>query len=243
MKYNIISTQPKIYESFLKTGLIARGLDKKIIEIKLSNLHDFALDRHRSIDDTPYGGGAGMILKVDVMARAITKLKGKSLPRRQADKKLKVVLLTPQGKKFTQKDAKRLSKQKGLILIAGRFEGYDERIRDLADEKISIGDFVLTNGDLAAMVLIDATSRQIPGFIEKSESIKNESFNPITLNAKRSTLLEYPQYTRPYKYRGKRVPEILLSGDHQKISAWRKKQAIRKTDHCRPDLTEVEKMV
>jgi len=236
MKYNIITTQLQIYESFLKTGLIARGLDKKIIEIKLFNLHDFALNRHRSIDDNPYGGGAGMILRVDVMDRAIEKLKTQN-------SKLKTILLTPQGNIFKQKDAQRLAKQKELILIAGRFEGYDERIRDLADEEISIGDYILTNGDLAAMVLIDAISRQIPSFIEKSESIKNESFNPITLNAKRSTLLEYPQYTRPFDYRDKQVPEILLSGDHQKIKTWREKQAIQRTQKRRPDLTETEKTV
>jgi len=164
MTYHIVTTQPDIYDSFLKTGLIARGLTKKIIDIKLHNLHDFAFDTHKSIDDTPAGGGPGMILRVDVMANALAKLTTNN-------QQLTTILLTPQGKKFTQNDAKRLSKEKEIVLISGRFEGYDERIRDLVDEEISIGDFVLTSGDLPAMMLIDAISRQIPGFIEKPASI------------------------------------------------------------------------
>ena len=141
MIFRIITTQPNIYDSFLKNGLIARGLLKKIINIKLYDLHDFAFDKHRTIDDTPAGGGAGMVLKVDVMANAINKI-------RDPNDKCRIILLTPQGKKFEQSDAKRLAKEKNIILIAGRFEGYDERIRDLVDEEISIGDFVLTYGDL-----------------------------------------------------------------------------------------------
>jgi len=225
MKYHIITTQPSIFDSWLKTGLIARGLDKKIIDIKIHNLYDYGLGAHKSIDDTPYGGGPGMILKVDVIDNALSNLKPKTF-------NLKTILLTPQGKKFNQKIAKKLAKEKEIILISGRFEGYDERIRDLVDEEISIGDYVLTSGDLAAMVLIDATSRHIPGFIEKKESLKFESFE--------NNLLEFPQYTRPEDYKGQKVPKILLSGNHAKIAEWRQKQAINRTKKRRKDLPAID---
>lgn len=243
MVYHIITTQPSIFNSFLKTGLVARGIDKKIIDIDIINLYDFGIGSHKSIDDTPYGGGAGMVIRVDIIDKVISTLKRKS-----KNEKVKIILLTPHGQKFTQKMAKKLAKWaqgpsasggvKGLILIAGRFEGYDERIRQLADEEISIGDYVLSNGDLPAMVLIDAISRHIPGFIQKSESIENESFNPITLEAKRFALLEYPQYTRPLEYKGKKVPPVLLSGNHAQITKWRKKEAIKRTQKRRPDLID-----
>ena len=244
MNYKIISTQPQIYDSFLKTGLIAQALNKKIIDLQIHNLHDFAFDKHKSIDDTPYGGGAGMVIRFDIAFKAISKLKLKTFhfaPQNGASRdkqNSKVILLTPQGKKFTQKDAKRLAKEKELIIIAGRFEGYDERIRALADEEISIGDYVLTSGDLPAMVLIEVISRQIPGFIEKSQSIKEESFSKIkNLKLKiKNCLLEYPQYTKPSEYRGKKVPAVLLSGNHQKIEQWRKEKSIEKTKKLRPDL-------
>jgi tRNA (guanine37-N1)-methyltransferase len=219
MNYQIISTQPTIYDSFLQTSLISRAINSKIIKIQIHNLHDFAFDKYKSIDDTPYGGGCGMVIRFDVVANALAKLN---------KQKSKVILLTPQGKKFTQNDAKRLAEEKELILIAGRFEGYDERIRRLVDEEISIGDFVLTSGDLPAMVLIDAISRQIPGFIKKSQSIKEESFA--------ENLLEYPQYTKPIIYLDKKVPQILLSGDHQKIAEWRIKKSVERTKKFRPDL-------
>jgi len=222
MNIKILTTQPKIYESFLKTGLLARGILKKIIDVKLVNLYDFGEGNHRSIDDTPYGGGPGMILRVDVLAKALAKSKIQN-------PKSKIILLTPQGKKFNQKMAKKLAKNKELILISGRFEGYDERIRGLVDEEISIGDYVLTAGDLPAMVLIEAVSRQVPGFIEKPESLKEESFS--------ENCLEYPHYTRPESFQGKKVPKILLSGNHAEISNWRKKEAVKRTQTRRPDLS------
>jgi tRNA (guanine37-N1)-methyltransferase len=231
MTFKIITTQFGAYDSFLQTGLIGRGLERKIIQINIHNLHDFAFDAHKSIDDTPAGGGAGMVLKVDVMANAIHRIKNKELGIKR-----KTILLTPQGKKFEQKDAERLSKEDNLILIAGRFEGYDERIRDLVDEEISIGDYVLTSGDLPAMVIIDAVSRQIPGFIDREESIQEESFSLSTDNSKLSTLLEYPQYTRPVDFKGKKIPEVLLSGNHAAIAQWRKNQALKKTSEKRPEL-------
>lgn len=219
MTFSIITTQPEIYNSFLQTGLIRRALDRKIIDIKIHNLHDFASDNHRTIDDTPAGGGAGMVLRVDIIDKAISELKNRNT---------KVILMTPQGKKFTQNDAKRLAKEKDLIIIAGRFEGYDERIRDLVDEEISIGDFVLTSGDLPAQLIIEATSRMISGFIEKPASIAEESFE--------NNLLEYPQYTRPVDFEGKKIPEVLLSGNHAEIANWRHEKSMEKTQEVRPDL-------
>lgn len=236
MKYSIITTQPGAYDTFLKTGLISRGIDKKIIDVKIHNLHDFAFDAHRSIDDTPSGGGAGMVIKVDVVANALSKVKSKKSNVLKV--KSRTILLTPQGKKFTQDDAKRLAKVDNLILIAGRFEGYDERIRDLVDEEISIGDYVLTSGDLPAMVLIDSISRMIPDFIEKSESTAEESFSLEIENSKiENLLLEYPQYTRPEDFNGQKIPEILVSGNHAEIKKWRLAQSIERTKSRRPDLT------
>ncbi len=234
MIYNIFTTQTNIYDSFLKTGLIARGILKKIIKINIFNLYDFGFGTHKSIDDTPYGGGPGMILRVDIINKAISKIKNQRSPtlRSESDtisRRTKIILLTPQGKKFDSKMAKKLAKEKELIFISGRFEGYDERIRNLVDMEISIGDYVLTSGDLPAMVLIDSISRQIPGFIGKNESIKEESFE--------NNLLEYPQYTRPETYKGKSVPKVLLSGNHEEIFKWRENEAKKKTKKHRPDLT------
>lgn len=223
MKFNIVTTQPGIYDTFLKTGLISRGIDKGVIDIKIHNLHDYAFDAHRSIDDTPSGGGAGMVIKVDVVANAINELKAESLKR-----KAKIILMTPQGKKFTQEDAKIFAQEDEIIIIAGRFEGYDERIRDLVDEEISIGDYVLTSGDLPTQVIIEATSRMVPSFIEKNASIAEESFE--------NNLLEYPQYTRPEIFEGKSIPEILTSGNHAEIAKWRKEQSEKRTKERRPDL-------
>lgn len=220
MKFKIVTTQPQIYDSFLNTGLISRGINKKIINIDLYNLHDFAFDKHKSIDDSPYGGGAGMVLRVDVVANALKKIKGR--------RKTRTILFTPQGRKFTQKDAVKLAKEKELILIAGRFEGYDERIRGLVSDEISIGDFILTSGDLPAMTLIDSTSRQIPKFIEKEASILEESFA--------ENRLEYPQYTRPEVFNDEKVPEVLLSGNHAVIAQWRKEESLERTKKRRPDL-------
>lgn len=237
MIYNILTTQPTIYDSFLKTGLTARGLLKKIIKINVFSLYDFALDKHHSIDDTPYGGGPGMVLRVDIVDRALSAIKLKS-----KNKKIKTILLTPQGKRFDQKLAIKLAKEKELIIISGRFEGYDERIRNLVNVEISIGDYVLTSGDLPAMVLIDTISRQIPGFIEKKESIKDESFSKLEIGKLPSGIqikncLEYPQYTRPPIYKKKKVPDVLLSGNHAKIALWRKNEAYNRTLKRRKDLS------
>lgn len=237
MKYVVLTTQPNIYNSFLETGLIARGISKDIINVEIKSLYDYATDPHHSIDDTPYGGGAGMVIRVDIIDKAISTLKSEirdlkhGFSKSETNSKSqnpKIILLTPQGKKFDQKMVKKLAKEKELILISGRFEGFDERIRDLVDEEVSIGDYVLTSGDLPAMVLIDSISRQIPGFIDRKESIKEESFAISTL--------EYPQYTRPEKFQGKSVPKVLLSGNHGEIAKWRKEEAEKRTKKRRPDL-------
>lgn len=221
MIYHIITTQPKIYDSFVKTGLIARGIDKKIINVKIHNLYDFGLGTHKSIDDAPYGGGAGMVIRVDVIKKALSKINKRGV---------KTILFTPQGCKFDQKMAKKLAKLDEIILISGRFEGFDERIRDLVDEEVSIGDYILTSGDLPAMVMIDAISRHIPGFIDEKESLKYESFE--------DNLLEFPQYTRPFNFKGRKVPKILLSGNHAEIAEWRKCEAEKRTKKRRKDLLE-----
>ena len=231
MTFKIITTQPGIYDTFLKTGLISRGQDKGIIDIKIHNLHDYAYDAHRSIDDTPSGGGAGMVIKVDVVVNAINKLKAKNGKR-----KAKILLMTPQGQKFTQEKAKELAKLDEITIIAGRFEGYDERIRDYVDEEISIGDYVITSGDLPAQIIIEATSRMVPSFIERAESTAEESFSLKTENCELKTLLEYPQYTRPEVFEGKKIPEILTSGNHPAVMKWRKEQSEKRTKERRPDL-------
>ncbi|TSC96615.1 MAG: tRNA (guanine37-N1)-methyltransferase [Candidatus Berkelbacteria bacterium Licking1014_2] len=192
-----------------------------MIDIKTYNLRDFGIGQRKQVDDTPYGGGAGMVIRVDVVDAAIKNLKSKI-------ENLKSVLLTPQGKKFDQKTAVRLSRVENLLLICGHYEGFDERIRDLVDQEISIGDYILTGGELPAMVIIDAISRLLPGVLGKDESSTEESFN--------QKLLEYPHYTKPAVYQKKAVPAILTSGHHQAIAQWRQEQSLIRTKTRRPDL-------
>jgi len=213
LTFNIITIFPEMFKSFLETSLIKRAIKKKFLKINLINLRDFAADRHRSIDDSPFGGGFGMVFRVDVMFKALKKL---------GNQKGRVILLTPRGKRFEQATAKRLSQEKTITLICGHYEGFDERIHHyLVDEQISIGDYVLTGGEIPACVLIDCIGRLVKGVVGKEGSIKEESFD---INGRK--LLEYPQYTRPeifqpdHKTKWK-VPKVLLSGDHQKIKEWR----------------------
>jgi len=217
MKIDIITLFPKLFESVFSESLIARAQKQKIAEITIYNLRDWSTDKHKTVDDKPFGGGPGMVLKVDVLDRMI-----ESLPAGYK------ILLTPQGKTFNQPLAQKLSQQKHLVLICGHYEGYDERIRALVDEEISIGDYVLTGGEIPAMVIIDTVVRLLPGVVGKEASLKEESFN--------SSLLEYPQYTRPEKYKGKPVPPILLSGNHAAIKKWREEQSKARTKLRRPDL-------
>jgi tRNA (guanine37-N1)-methyltransferase len=201
-------------------SIIKRAQDKQLVEINIHNLRNWAKDTHKTVDDRPYGGGAGMVLKVEVMAEAIASLKTKNS---------KIILLTPQGKTFNQAKAKELSKAEHVILICGHYEGFDERIREyLVDEELSIGDFVLTGGELPAMMIADAIVRLIPNVLKKEDATVSESFT--------DNLLEYPQYTRPEEFNGWKVPEILLSGNHKEIAKWQKEMAVRKTHSRRPDL-------
>lgn len=198
--------------------------EKNLLTIDFVNIRDFGLGKHNTVDDTPYGGGAGMVMRVDVIASALAESR---IMNQESRIKERTILLDPQGKTFNQKKAKALSKNDHLIFICGRYEGVDERVRDLVDETISIGDYVLTGGEIPSMVITDAITRLLPGVI-KEESSQTESFS--------TPILEYPQYTRPAVFLRKKVPEILLSGDHKKILAWRTKEALKKTKKQRPDL-------
>lgn len=217
MKIDILTLFPKMFEGPFDESIIKRAQNRGLLEIKIHNLRNWAIDKRGTVDDRPFGGGVGMILRVDVVARALATLGAG-----------RIVLLTPQGVTFNQKLAAKLSKLDHLILICGHYEGFDERVRQLVDQKISIGDYVLTGGEIPAMAVVDAIARLIPGVLEKPEATKSESFS--------DSLLEYPQYTRPADFRGKKVPAILLSGDHQKIADWRLEKALAKTKKCRPDL-------
>jgi tRNA (guanine37-N1)-methyltransferase len=230
MKFVILTLFPQAFESYFNVSLVQRGIAKKFIDIKVVDLRDYADLPHKKVDDRPYGGGAGMVLRVDIIDKALRALKAK-----KGTKGKLIALMTPQGQKFNQKMIGKLSKYKAIYLICGRYEGFDERVRSLVDAEISIGDFVLTGGELPAMTIVDAVSRFVPGFLGKAESLNEESFT--------SGMLEYPQYTRPEVYkpargRGKimRVPKVLLSGDHGKVKAWREQEARKKTVKRRPDL-------
>lgn len=222
MKFDILTLFPSMFDGPFSESIIKRAVNKGLLEICLHNVRDYATDRHNTTDDYPYGGGAGMIMKVEPLAACIETVQSGS-------QMSKVVMTTPRGRKFNQEMARDLSREKGLIIICGRYEGVDERVKDLfVDYEISLGDFVLTGGELAAMVMVDAISRNIPGVLGSEESVSCDSFS--------HSLLEYPQYTRPPVFRGLGVPDVLLSGNHGKISVWRRRQALKMTYMSRPDL-------
>jgi tRNA (guanine37-N1)-methyltransferase len=223
MKFVILTLFPEAFDSYFNISLVKRGLSKKFIDIKTVNLRDYTNDPHRTVDDRPYGGGAGMVLRVDIIDKALKGMKAK-----KGSKDKLIVLLTPQGKKFDQKLVGKLAKYKTIILICGRYEGFDERVRKLVDMELSLGDFVLTGGEIPAMAVVDAVSRLVPGFLGKAESLHEESFT--------SGLLEYPQYTRPEVHNKMRVPKILLTGHHANVKKWRQEQALKRTKKRRPDL-------
>ena len=216
MKIDILTIFPEMFPEVLNSSIIGRAQKKGLVKIKVHNLRDWTKDKHKTVDDKPFGGGAGMVMKVDIIDRAL-----------QSFKSGHKVLLTPQGKTFKQKTAAALSRKKHLILICGHYEGFDERIRSLVDEEISIGDYVLTGGEIPAMAVVDAVTRLIPGVIE-AKSLKEESFN--------KNLLECPQYTRPEEYKKMKVPAVLLSGNHALIKQWREQEAWKRTKQRRADL-------
>jgi tRNA (guanine37-N1)-methyltransferase len=223
MKFIILSLFPESFESYLNVSLLARAQAQNLIEVETYNLRDWGEGVHKSVDQRPYGGGAGMVLRVDIIDKALKGLKVKKGKKGQA-----IILMTPQGKSFNQKLARDLSKYKTLVLICGRYEGFDERVRGLVDMEISLGDFVLTGGEIPALAVLDTVARLVPGVVGKSESLVNESFS--------EKMLEYPQYTRPEVYKKQRVPKVLLSGNHAKVNEWRKTEALKRTKKRRPDL-------
>ena len=219
MKFDILTLFPEMFET-LDESIIGKAKEKSLIEINLINIRDFSKDKHKKVDDTPYGGGAGMVMMPDVVYDAYSSIKDRE--------NAKVIYLSPQGKTLNQEKVKELSKENHLILLCGHYEGIDQRVLDeIVDEEISIGDYVLTGGELPAMVLVDSVSRYVEGVL-KAESIEEESFS--------NNLLEYPQYTRPEEFRGKRVPEVLISGHHENIKKWREEKALEVTKKKRPDL-------
>lgn len=226
MIFNVLTLFPELFEPFLKTSLFGAAGEKGLITLNLVQIRDFTTDKHRTVDDTPYGGGAGMILKIEPIAHALTEIK--KLEVRNAAAKRHTTVLSAKGGQLTQVKAEEYAKLDELTLICGRYEGIDQRVADhLADEEISIGPYVLNGGETAAMVVIEAVSRLIPGVIGNPESLKEESFQYPTLSPpleKGGGFKEYPQYTKPAEYNGWKVPEVLLSGNHEEIRKWREEQ-------------------
>ena len=218
MRIKVLSLFPKMFDGILNESIIKRAIDDKKVNIDVIDLRSYSKDKHNKVDDTIYGGGAGMLIKCEPVFDAIDDLKTKNT---------KLIMLSPDGVKYNQEKAYELSKEKNIILLCGHYEGFDERINTVVDEKISIGDYVLTGGEIPAMAIIDSVTRLLPGVINE-ESHLNDSFN--------NDLLDYPQYTKPQEYRGMKVPDVLLSGDHKKIDEWRKEEQIKKTKKQRPDL-------
>lgn len=225
MRIDVITLFPEFLDNLKSHSIIGRAIGAGKIELVTHNLRDSSIDKYKTVDDHPYGGGPGMVLKVDVLHRALMGVKKNS---NFEAKNTKVVLLTPQGHVYKQKMALELSKFNNLILICGHYEGFDERIREYVDIEISIGDYVLTGGEIPAMIIADSVARLLPGVLGDDTSSLDESHS--------GGLLEYPQYTRPEEYEGKKVPEILLSGNHPKIDEWRREQALIRTKERRPDL-------
>jgi tRNA (guanine37-N1)-methyltransferase len=222
MKFDILTLFPAMFDGPFRESIVKRAAEDGLIEIRLHDIRDYATDRHKTADDSPYGGGAGMVMKVDPLAACIEAVRSECPASR-------IILTTPRGKRFDQAKACELANEEALLIICGRYEGVDERVRELfVDDEISLGDFVMTGGELAAMVIVDAVSRLIPGVLGSSESVACDSFS--------DGLLEYPHYTRPAEFRGIRVPDVLLSGNHREISEWRRRHSLQRTLTVRPDL-------
>ena len=238
MRFDIITIFPEIFDSYFSESIVKRARKDKKIKINVHNLRDFTEDKHKTVDDTPYGGGAGMILKIEPIFYCIKSIVSNRIFNFQfsifnkipnfkikKSKNTRIIIFSAKGEKYTQEDARRLSKYDNLILICGRYEGVDERVAEhIADEEISIGDYVLTGGEIPAMILVDSITRLIPGVLGNPNSLNEESFSKNIQNS----ILEYPQYTKPEKFNDWKVPEILLSGNHNKIEEWRKKNSKKK---------------
>lgn len=220
MKITVLSLFPEMFPTILNESIIKRAKENNLIEFEIINFRDFSTNKHHTVDDTPYGGGAGMVLSVEPIYKALLSIKG-------YESALKI-LLTPQGKTYKQSIAKDLSTKNHIILICGHYEGFDERVREYIDLELSIGDYVLTGGEIAALAIIDSVVRILPGVLGSQESYENDSFYEDSL--------DYPQYTKPREFNGLRVPEVLLSGNHKKIAEWREEMKIKRTKERRPDL-------
>jgi tRNA (guanine37-N1)-methyltransferase len=220
---------PQMFHGVLGESILKRAQDQELLRIRLVNFRGYAEDKHRTVDDYPFGGGAGMLLKPAPLFAAVEAERA-----RHRDRRVRTILLTPWGRTFSQAVARELVRWDALFLICGHYEGFDDRVRGLADEELSLGDFVLTGGEIAAMAIIDAVARLVPGVLGNEQSASGDSFA--------NGLLEYPQYTRPAEFRGKRVPEALLSGHHQRIAEWRHKHALYRTWRRRPDLLQAREL-
>ncbi len=227
LQFDILTIFPQLFDSPFSHSILKRAQEAGLISIRLRDIRDFAEDKHRKTDDIPYGGGAGMVMKPEPIVAAIEAAV-------QPGKKVRRIYFSPQGKLLRQEDLSDYLQYDQLVLLCGRYEGVDERAIHFVDEEVSIGDYILTGGEFAAMVFVDAVARLIPGVLGEEESLKDESFSAGRTQG--SPLLEYPQYTRPPEFRGQKVPDILLSGDHAKIDAWRRDQALERTRKKRPDL-------
>jgi tRNA (guanine37-N1)-methyltransferase len=227
MRVDVVTLFPEAFAGFLETSFVARAIASGALEVRLRPLRDFGLGKHRSIDDTPYGGGSGMVMRVDVLVACMEAADGDGDGASRAHR----VLLTPQGAPLDQPKVRELAGRPRVMLVAGRYEGFDERVRAHVDEELSLGDFVMTGGEVAAMAVLDACVRLLPGVLGNEDSTREESHSPET-----GGLLEYPQYTRPAEFRGATVPEVLLTGHHAEIARWREEESKQRTRVRRPDL-------
>jgi len=224
MKFDIVTIFPRMVQAGLAEGVVSRGIEQRLLDVAVHDLREFTTDRHRSVDDTPYGGGPGMVMKVEPLVKAVEFVRS----TRGAGT---VVLLSPQGRRFTQDEAVRLRGCGHVVLVCGRYEGMDDRVAALVDaEELSIGDYVLSGGEFAALVVLDAVSRLVPGVVGDSQSVEQESFA--------GGVLDYPHFTRPLEYRGLKVPDVLVSGHHAEVRRWRKRAALDRTLQRRPELLE-----
>jgi tRNA (guanine37-N1)-methyltransferase len=233
MKIDVLTLFPDMFKGILNESMIKIALKKKLVEINIHNLRKWANDKHKTADDKPYGGGAGMVIKVEPVFKALVDIVGKNkikalLNKIKHSSSIKIILLTPKGITYEQNVAKKLSKLKQIILVCGHYEGFDERIRNFVTDEISVGDYIMTGGEIPAMAIIDSVTRLIPGVLGGSTSTKYESFE--------NNLLEHPHYTRPREFESMKVPNVLLSGDHKKIFDWREKEAMKSTKKRRKDL-------
>ena len=225
MKFDVVTIFPRMIEAGLAEGVVGRGVEKGLVDVRVHDLRVFTTDRHRTVDDVPYGGGPGMVMKVEPFVRALEAI------RAERGTPGAVVLLSPQGRRFDQVEAGRLLDLDHVVLLCGRYEGIDERVRKLvATEELSIGDFVVSGGETPALLVIDAVSRLVPGVVGDQESVEQDSFA--------QGILDHPHYTRPAEFAGRRVPDVLLSGHHAEVRKWRMEEALRRTQERRPDLIE-----